>query len=163
MFFPLYPLNLQQRYQTATINKQRINKRSVFAAFAFLFGLFRTWLQMKVLTFFLYVIDYWIVLWCLLLFWVDFSQRFWHLLECLAHVNSVLCTHFWKFHPFCLAKLFDVFFWHLSILLLAIDLIAQNAYLNIRRSIFFNLHIATVTYPSQKLSISSKLYFLVMS
>jgi hypothetical protein len=78
-------------------------------------------------------------------------------------VNSVLCTHFWKFHPLCLAKLLYIFFWHLSILLLAIDLIAQNAYLNIRRSIFFNLHITTFTYPSQKLSISSKLYFLVMS
>ena len=94
---------------------------------------------MKILSFFLDVIDDGVMLWGFLLFGVYFSEGLRNLLESLCDVDAVFGTDLEKLHAFRFTKLLNFLFWYFSIFLFAVDFIAQNANLDIRGCIFFDL------------------------
>lgn len=75
----------------------------------------------------------------LLLFGVYLRQLLWHLLERLTDMDTVFGTYLEKLHAFCLTKLLCLIFGHFSILLVAVDFVAQNAELDVGGCVFLNL------------------------
>ena len=62
-----------------------------------------------------------------LLFGVYFGQGFRHLLERLSHMDAVLGAHLEELHALSFAELLGLIFGDFAVLLLTVNLVAQNA------------------------------------